>query len=191
KLLSRWQNELSEVAWNSLFWCNHDQPRIVSRLGDDSPRWREASAKCLGTCLHMMQGTPYVYQGAELGMTNYPFKSLSDYRDLESINAYHEWVDAGVRQPEELLEAIAYKSRDNARTPMQWDDTANAGFSTGTPWIAVNPNYKEINAKEQLARPDSVFHYYQKLIALRRASEDSELIVYGTYELILPEDKQL
>lgn len=191
KLLSRWQTELSEVAWNSLFWCNHDQPRIVSRLGDDSPRWREASAKCLATCLHMMQGTPYVYQGEELGMTNYPFKSLSDYRDLESINAYHEWVDAGVRQPDELLDAIAYKSRDNARTPMQWDDSPNAGFTTGTPWIAVNPNYKEINAKEELARPDSVFHYYQKLIALRRASEDSELIVYGTYELILPEDKQL
>ena len=115
----------------------------------------------------MMQGTPYVYQGEELGMTNYPFKSLSDYRDLESINAYHEWVDAGVRQPEELLEAIAYKSRDNARTPMQWDDSPNAGFTTGTPWIAVNPNYTEINAREQLARPDSVFHYYQKLVALQ------------------------
>ncbi|HIX18719.1 MAG TPA: alpha-glucosidase [Candidatus Gemmiger faecavium] len=191
KLLSRWQTELNEIAWNSLFFCNHDQPRIVSRLGDDSPRWRETSAKCIATCLHMMQGTPYVYQGEELGMTNYPFRSLSDYRDLESINAYHEWVDAGVRQPEELLEAIAYKSRDNARTPMQWDDSPNAGFTTGTPWIAVNPNYTEINAREQLARPDSVFHYYQKLIALRRSSEDSELIVYGDYALILPDDPQL
>mgnify|MGYP005783419005 FL=1 len=191
KLLSRWQTELNEIAWNSLFFCNHDQPRIVSRLGDDSPRWRETSAKCIATCLHMMQGTPYVYQGEELGMTNYPFRSLSDYRDLESINAYHEWVDAGVRQPEELLEAIAYKSRDNARTPMQWDDSPNASFTTGTPWIAVNPNYTEINAREQLARPDSVFHYYQKLIALRRSSEDSELIVYGDYALILPDDPQL
>lgn len=191
KVLSKWQNELHEVAWNSLYLTNHDQPRTVSRYGDDSPEWRELSAKCIGTCLHMMQGTPYVYQGEELGMTNYPFKQLSDFRDLESLNAYHELVDGGYREPEELLEAIAYKSRDNARTPMQWDDTEHAGFTTGTPWIEVNPNYKEINAREQMSREDSVFHYYQKLIALRRHSEDSDLIVYGDYTLLLPDDPKI
>lgn len=191
KLLSRWQNELEDVAWNSLYFCNHDQPRIVSRLGDDSPRYRELSAKCIATCLHLMQGTPYVYQGEELGMTNVPFGPIENYRDLESINAYHDLTARGVFQPEELLEAIAYKSRDNARTPFQWDDSPNAGFTTGEPWIMVNPNYREINAKEQLDRADSVFHYYQKLIALRRNSPDSELIVYGSYQLILPDHPQL
>ena len=191
KLLSRWQDELDEVAWNSLYFCNHDQPRIVSRLGDDSPRYREISAKSIATCLHMMQGTPYVYQGEELGMTNAPFGSLEDYRDLESINAWHDLSARGVLPEEELRAAIAYKSRDNARTPFQWDDSANAGFTTGTPWIMVNPNYVSINAKEQLCRADSVFHYYQKLIALRRRSPDRDLIVYGKYHLILPEDPQL
>lgn len=191
KLLSRWQDELDEVAWNSLYFCNHDQPRIVSRLGDDSPRYREISAKSIATCLHMMQGTPYVYQGEELGMTNAPFRSIEDYRDLESINAWRDLSARGVMPEGELMAAIAYKSRDNARTPFQWDDSPNAGFTTGTPWIMVNPNYAEINAKEQLGRADSVFHYYQKLIALRRRSPDSDLIVYGKYHLILPEDPQL
>ncbi len=191
KLLSRWQNELDGVAWNSLYFCNHDQPRIVSRLGDDSPRWREISAKCIATCLHLMQGTPYVYQGEELGMTNVPFGPIENYRDLESINAYRDLTARGIFQPAELLEAIAYKSRDNARTPFQWDDSPNAGFTAGSPWIMVNPNYREINAREQLGRADSVFHYYQKLIALRRRSPDSELIVYGGYRLILPDHPQL
>lgn len=191
KLLSRWQDELDEVAWNSLYFCNHDQPRIVSRLGDDSPRYREISAKSIATCLHMMQGTPYVYQGEELGMTNAPFRSIEDYRDPESINAWRDLSARGVMPEGELMAAIAYKSRDNARTPFQWDDSPNAGFTTGTPWIMVNPNYAEINAKEQLGRADSVFHYYQKLIALRRRSPDSDLIVYGKYRLILPEDPQL
>ena len=191
KLLSRWQDELDGVAWNSLYFCNHDQPRIVSRLGDDSPRYRESSAKCIATCLHMMQGTPYVYQGEELGMTNAPFGSIEDYRDLESINAWHDLSARGVLPEEELRAAIAYKSRDNARTPFQWDDSPNAGFTTGTPWIMVNPNYVEINAKEQLGRADSVFRYYQKLIALRRTSPDRDLIVYGKYHLILPEDPRL
>nr|WP_276856014.1 alpha-glucosidase [Intestinimonas timonensis] len=191
KLLSRWQDELDEVAWNSLYFCNHDQPRIVSRLGDDSPRYREISAKSIATCLHMMQGTPYVYQGEELGMTNAPFRSIEDYRDLESINAWRDLSARGVMPEGELMAAIAYKSRDNARTPFQWDDSPNAGFTTGTPWIMVNPNYAEINSKEQLGRADSVFHYYQKLIALRRRSPDSDLIVYGKYRLILPEDPQL
>lgn len=182
--LTKWEKELEGVAWNSLYFCNHDQPRIVSRLGDDSPQ----SAKCIGTILHMMQGTPYVYQGEELGMTNCPFGPIENYRDLESINAYHELTEAGLRQPEELLECIAYKSRDNARTPMQWNDTENAGFTRGTPWIMVNPNYTEINAEKEMADRDSVFHYYRKLIALRRFSEWSEVIVYGNYQLLAPED---
>ncbi len=185
--LSKWQYELNGVAWNSLFFCNHDQPRIVSRLGDNSPK----SAKCIATVLHMMQGTPYVYQGEELGMTNCPFGSIDNYRDIESINAYHELTESGLRQPEELLECIAYKSRDNARTPMQWDDSANAGFTTGKPWIMVNPNYTAINAKAELADPDSVFHYYQKLIGLRRQSKWKNEIVYGDYQLLAPEDPEV
>ena len=185
--LSKWETELEGKAWNSLYFCNHDQPRIVSRLGDDSP----LSAKCIATVLHMMQGTPYVYQGEELGMTNCPFGSSENYRDLESINAYHELTEAGLRQPEELLECIAYKSRDNARTPMQWNSGKNGGFTEGTPWIMVNPNYKEINAEQELADPDSVFHYYQQLIALRRSSIWSDIIVYGHYELLAPEDPQV
>ena len=191
KLLSRWQNELDGVAWNSLYFCNHDQPRIVSRLGDDSPAYREISAKCIATCLHMMQGTPYVYQGEELGMTNVPFGPIENYRDLESINAYRDLSARGVMPQAELMAAIAYKSRDNARTPFQWDDSANAGFTTGTPWIMVNPNNTQINAKEQLDRADSVFRYYQKLIGLRRNSPDKDLIVYGKYDLILPDHPQI
>lgn len=189
QVLSKWQTELAGKAWNSLFWDNHDQPRIVSRLGDDSTReYREASAKMLALCLHMMQGTPYVYQGEELGMTNVPFAALEDFRDIESINAYHELTESGQVSPEDMMRFLRYKSRDNARTPMQWDDSENAGFTTGTPWIMVNPNYKEINAKEQLARPDSVFHFYQKLIRLRK---EREIIPYGEYELLLPEDPDL
>lgn len=189
QVLSKWQTELAGKAWNSLFWDNHDQPRIVSRLGDDSTReYREASAKMLALCLHMMQGTPYVYQGEELGMTNVPFETLEDFRDIESINAYHELTESGQVSPEDMMRFLRYKSRDNARTPMQWDDSENAGFTEGTPWIMVNPNYKEINAKEQLARPDSVFHFYQKLIRLRK---EREIIPYGEYELLLPEDPDL
>jgi oligo-1,6-glucosidase len=185
--LSKWQNELNGVAWNSIFFCNHDQPRIVSRLGDNSPK----SAKCIATMLHLMQGTPYVYQGEELGMTNCPFGPIENYRDIESINAYRELTEAGLREPEELLSCIAYKSRDNARTPMQWDDSENAGFTTGTPWIMVNPNYTTLNAKAELADEDSVFHYYRSLIALRRESEWKSEIVYGDYQLLAPEDEQV
>lgn len=189
QVLTKWQTELAGTAWNSLFWDNHDQPRIVSRLGDDSTReYREASAKMLALCLHMMQGTPYVYQGEELGMTNVPFETLEDFRDIESINAYHELTESGQVSPEDMMRFLRYKSRDNARTPMQWDDSENAGFTEGTPWIMVNPNYKEINAKEQMARPDSVFHFYQKLIRLRK---EREIIPYGEYELLLPEDPDL
>ncbi len=182
--LTKWQESLHEVGWNSLYYCNHDQPRIVSRLGDDSP----ASAKCIATQLHMMQGTPYVYQGEELGMTNCPFGPIENYRDLDSINPYYDLTAAGLRQPEELLEAIAAKSRDNARTPMQWSAEKNAGFTTGEPWIMINPNHVTINAAAQVGDPDSVYHYYKQLIALRRSSPWSEVIVYGKYALLAPED---
>ena len=186
--LSKWQKGLNEAAWNSLYFCNHDQPRIVSRLGSEKEEYRELSAKCIATCLHMMQGTPYIYQGEELGMTNTVFNSVKDFRDLESINAFNELTEKGVISTEELFPKICHKSRDNARTPMQWDDSKNAGFTTGTPWIAVNPNYTKINAKEQVARENSVFNYYKKLIALRK---EYEIIVYGDYNLLLPEDKDL
>ncbi|MDO4308711.1 MAG: alpha-glucosidase [Eubacteriales bacterium] len=186
--LSKWQVELYGKAWNSLYWCNHDQPRILSRLGNPSKEYHDVSAKMLATCLHMMQGTPYIYQGEELGMTNVPFEKLEDFRDIESINAYRECVGKNLIAPDDMMRYLRYKSRDNARTPMQWDDTENAGFTAGTPWIMVNPNYTEINAKEQLAREDSVFHYYQKLIRLRK---EYPIIVYGKYSLLLPQDRSL
>lgn len=188
KILTRWQKGLQDIAWNSLYWENHDQPRSVSRFGNDSDEYREISAKMLATCIHMMQGTPYVYQGEELGMTNCPFNTLDNFRDLESINAFHELTEQGQMTEEDMMAAIGYKGRDNARTPMQWDDSAYAGFSTATPWIMVNPNYTKINAKDQINREDSVFKYYQKLIKLRH---ESELIVYGTYDLILDDDKDI
>lgn len=186
--LSKWQKGLEDVAWNSLYFCNHDQPRIVSRLGDESDAYRELSAKCIATCLHMMQGTPYIYQGEELGMTNTVFNSLDDFRDLESINAYRELIESGLFTKDDMFPKIAHKSRDNARTPMPWDASENAGFTTGTPWLALNPNYKKINVADQLRREDSVFHYYQKLIRLRK---ENEIIVYGKYELLLPEDENI
>ena len=187
--LSKWQRGLEGKAWNSLYWCNHDQPRIVSRLGDDStPELRERSAKALALCLHMMQGTPYVYEGEELGMTNAGFQTLEDFRDVETLNAYYELTGSGVMEPEEMLRCMCYKSRDNARTPMQWDGGENAGFTTGTPWLQVSANHIEINAAEQVAREDSVFHFYRRLIALRHSHE---LIVYGSYELLWPEDARV
>ena len=188
KILTRWQKGLQDIAWNSLYWENHDQPRSVSRFGNDSDEYREISAKMLATCIHMMQGTTYVYQGEELGMTNCPFNTLDNFRDLESINAFHELTEQGKMTEEDMMAAIGYKGRDNARTPMQWDDSAYAGFSTANPWIMVNPNYTKINAKDQVNREDSVFKYYQKLIKLRH---ESELIVYGTYDLILDDDKDI
>ena len=184
RVLSSWQEKLYGKAWNSLFWNNHDQPRIVSRLGNDG-KYREKSAKMLGTCLHMMQGTPYIYQGEELGMTNMRFDSPEDFRDIDSINGYREILDKKLMEPGEAFRAVCYKSRDNARTPMQWDNSENSGFTTAAPWIGVNPNYLEINAEEELKRKDSVFYYYQKLIALRK---QYEVIVYGKYQLLDPEN---
>ncbi len=188
QVMSKWQNQLYGTAWNSLYWCNHDQPRMLSRMGDTSPAYRERSAKMLAVCLHMMQGTPYIYQGEELGMTNAPFEALEDFRDIESIRAYHEYVDSGRIPAEKMLRCLRWKSRDNARTPMQWDDTAHGGFTTGTPWIMVNPNYTEINAREQLSRQDSVFYFYQKLIRLRR---EWDIITEGSYRLLLPDSPTL
>ena len=186
--MSKWQTELEGKAWNSLFLGNHDQARSVSRFGNDAPEYRAVSAKMLVTCLHMMQGTPYVYQGEELGMTNCPFPTLEDLRDIESINAFHELTEAGKVNPEDMMHYIRLRGRDNARTPMQWDDSANAGFTTGTPWIMVNPNYTEINAKTEMEDPDSVFRYYQKIIGLRKKEK---VMVYGTYQLLDPDNEKL
>lgn len=187
KVMTKWQTALRGICWNCLFWSNHDQPRAVSRFGNDD-EYRELAAKMLGTCLHMMRGTPYVYQGEELGMTNANFESLEEYKDIESINAYDEYVNKRGIAPERMMEYLRHTSRDNARTPMQWNDSINAGFSTGKPWISVNKNYHKINAKEQITDEDSVYNYYKKLISLRH---ENEIIVYGTYELLLPDSEQL
>lgn len=188
QILSKWQTGLEGKGWNSLYLSNHDQPRAVSRFGNDTPQYRVLSAKMLATCLHMMKGTPYIYQGEELGMTNAYFDSLEDYRDIESLNAYKEITESFGETPETVLGYLKKIGRDNARTPMQWDDSTHAGFTTKTPWIPVNPNYKEIHAQQQLHDPDSVFHYYRQLISLRHTMD---IIVYGTYELLEPESEEL
>lgn len=187
EVLSKWQTELYGKAWNSLYWDNHDQPRVVSRFGDDG-KYRVESAKMLATCLHMMQGTPYIYQGEELGMTNAGFTSIDQYRDIESINAYHEMVDGGIYDEDYVMSCLRYKSRDNARTPMQWNAGTNAGFSDGDPWIGVNPNYREINAENALKDKNSIFYYYRDLIRLRK---EYEIITEGRYELLLPDSEEL
>lgn len=181
KVMTKWQTKLQGKAWNSLYLGNHDQPRSVSRFGNDKAEYREISAKMLATCIHMMQGTPYIYQGEELGMTNAYFDKIEEYRDIETHNIYEELTSAGLISKEEMMKCIQARGRDNARTPMQWDDTEYAGFSTVKPWINVNKNYKIINAKEQLKRDDSVFRYYQKLIQLRK---EYDIISYGNYTLI-------
>ena len=183
--IARWQKGLHGCGWNSLFWNNHDLPRIVSRWGDDGAH-RVDSAKALAVALHGLQGTPYIYQGEELGMTNAPYP-LEELRDLESINAYHEMVEKGMSEADALT-AIHRMMRDNARTPMQWTDGPHAGFTAGTPWMMVNPNYTQINAAAALADPDSVFYTYQKLIALRKAHP---VFVEGDFTLLCPEDEQV
>ncbi|MBA2175851.1 alpha-glucosidase [Halobacillus locisalis] len=182
----KWQTSLHGVGWNSLYWNNHDQPRIVSRFGNDG-EFREKSAKMLATCLHMMQGTPYIYQGEELGMTNVHFDSLDEYRDIELKNMYEEKRALGWSH-ERIMEAIYIKGRDNARTPMQWDRSENAGFTEGDPWIKVNPGYTHINAEQALGQEDSIFYYYQQLIQLRK---EKEVITEGSFELLLREHPQL
>ncbi|MCP8969179.1 glycoside hydrolase family 13 protein [Ectobacillus ponti] len=177
--LTKWQTALHDKGWNSLYWNNHDQPRIVSRFGNDREHRVEA-AKMLATCLHMMQGTPYIYQGEEIGMVNVQFTDLSDYRDIETLNMYRERLSQGYVH-EDIMKSIYVKGRDNARTPMQWDDSENAGFTTGEPWIRVNPRYTEINAKQALADENSIFYHYQRLIALRK---EMEIITFGEYRLL-------
>jgi glucan 1,6-alpha-glucosidase len=185
EVLSKWQIELGDEGWNSLFWNNHDLPRIVSRWGNDKA-FREESAKMLATIIHGMKGTPYIYQGEELGMTNVQY-DISEYRDIETLNLYKERLEAGYSK-EEIMRSIHNKGRDNARTPMQWSASENAGFSNAKPWIKVNPNYLQINAQEQISREDSVFNYYKKLTALRK---QYEVIRFGKYELLFPEHKQI
>ena len=182
--LGRWQVALADVGWNSLYWNNHDQPRAVSRFGSDAPEHRVAAAKLLATVLHLHRGTPYVYQGEELGMTNTPFAAITDFRDIESIN-YHTTAVASGLPPDEVLAALRMMSRDNARSPVQWDSSPHAGFTTGLPWLPVNPNYPEINAADQWADPDSVLHHYRAVIALRHAEP---AVVHGTFTMLLPDD---
>jgi oligo-1,6-glucosidase len=182
----RWQAGLAEVGWNSLYWNNHDQPRVVSRFGDDGAH-RVQAATMLGTVLHMHRGTPYVYQGEELGMTNTPFTSIDDFRDIESVNHYTGAVAAG-QDPEAVLQSLRFMSRDNARTPMQWDDSPHAGFTTGTPWLAVNPNHKDINAAAAVADPESVFHHYRRLIELRHTEP---VVAHGDFTMLLPNDEHV
>ncbi|MDQ6851718.1 MAG: alpha-glucosidase [Actinomycetota bacterium] len=185
--LGRWQEGLAKSGWNSLYWNNHDQPRAVSRYGTDDPEYRVRSAKLLGTVLHLHRGTPYVYQGEELGMTNYPFASIDELRDLDSLNYYAAATAAG-RDADAVFAALRTRSRDNGRTPMQWDASEHAGFTTGTPWIAVNPNHVEINAAAQADDPDSVFRHYQKLIALRH---ELPVVAHGEFSMLLPDDEHV
>ena len=186
KVFSKWQYELEDKGWNSLFWNNHDLPRIVSHWGNDK-EYRVESAKMLATLLHGMKGTPYIYQGEEIGMTNVPFEKIEDFPDIETQNIYKERLLKGYSH-EETMKSIRKKARDNARTPMQWNNTSNAGFSSGTPWYKLNPNYTQINVEQALNDKNSIFYHYQKLISLRK---ENEIIVYGIYKLLLPDDPDL
>ncbi|MFD9541128.1 alpha-glucosidase [Streptomyces sp. NPDC060022] len=185
--LGRWQSGLADVGWNSLYWNNHDQPRVVSRFGDDGPSHRTRSATMLATVLHLHRGTPYVYQGEELGMANAPLRTIEDFRDIESLNHYTEALRAGA-EPEDVLPGLRAMGRDNARTPMQWDASPHAGFTTGTPWIPVNPDHTEVNAEAALADPDSVYHHYRRLIALRH---QEPAVVHGDFTMLLPDDERI
>jgi oligo-1,6-glucosidase len=183
----RWQAGLAETGWNSLYWDNHDQPRVVSRFGDDD-RYRRESATMLATVLHLHRGTPYVYQGEELGMTNAHFTQFADYQDIESLRHISEARARGHSTDDELLEGLARMSRDNARTPVQWDDSEHAGFTTGTPWLPVNENHKTVNAVAERADPRSVFHHYRRLIQLRH---DDPVVALGDFTLLLPDDEHV
>jgi oligo-1,6-glucosidase len=186
-IMTKWQVELYQKGWNSLYLNNHDTARMVSRFGNDTI-YRKESAKMLATCLHMMQGTPYIYQGEEIGMTNVRFDDIHMYKDVEILNKYKEIQETKSLTEEELLEGIYANGRDNARTPIQWNAQKNAGFTIGKPWIAVNPNYEEINVEESLNDPDSIFYYYQKLLRLRK---EYLIMVYGKYELLLEDHEKI
>ena len=185
--LSRWQTGLHGKGWNSLYWCNHDQPRAVSRFGD-AGQYRVRSAKMLATCLHMMQGTPFIYQGEELGMTNVAWDNINAYQDIETRNMYAQAVSQKGLLHQEVMQSIHAKGRDNARTPMQWSTAHQAGFTTGTPWLALNNNFAEVNAEQARADADSIFHYYRQLISLRQAWP---VLVDGNYSLLLPKHPAL
>jgi oligo-1,6-glucosidase len=185
--LGRWQAGLADVGWNSLYWNNHDQPRVVSRFGDDGVH-RVESAKMLATVLHLHRGTPYVYQGEELGMANAPFAGIEEFRDIESVNHWAHTAGAGLADPEHVLAALRARSRDNARTPMQWDDSPSAGFTTGQPWLPVNPDHVTVNAAAQRDDPDSVLAHYRRLIALRHAEP---VVVSGDFTMLLPQDERV
>jgi trehalose-6-phosphate hydrolase len=186
-IMSDWQTGMYEGGgWNAIFWCNHDQPRIVSRFGDDA-NYHKESAKMLATALHMLQGTPYIYQGEEIGMTNPYFDTIEEYRDVETLNIYHIKKNEGFSH-EEIMDAIKQKSRDNSRTPMQWNDSVNAGFTSNTPWISVAPNYKEINVEKAMQDEDSILYHYKKLIELRKTYD---VITYGKYEVLLKDHSQI
>ncbi|MCM3602009.1 alpha-glucosidase [Robertmurraya korlensis] len=184
---TKWQKGLEEEGWNSLYLNNHDQPRMVSRFGNDG-KYRVESAKMLATFLHTLQGTPYIYQGEEIGMTNVKFDSIEEYKDIETLNMYNEKVKENNEDEAKVMQSIYVKGRDNARTPVQWNASEHAGFTTGTPWIAVNPNYKEVNVEQAVADQDSIFHYYKKLIKLRK---ENDVIVYGKYDVLLEDHEQI
>jgi oligo-1,6-glucosidase len=184
EVMAKWQQGLEGSGWNALFWCNHDQPRMLSRLGDGSRHW-EKSAKMLATCLLMMKGTPFIYQGEEIGMLNMPFESPEQLRDIESIDAFTRYTQSGQIPKDDMMRFIRLKSRDNARTPMQWDDSKNAGFTDGSPWMDVNPNHTRINVKEQLGRDDSILSYHKQLLSLRK---QHEVLIYGRYDPVGLED---
>ena len=186
RVFTKWQTQLANEGWNSLFWNNHDLPRIVSRWGDDG-KYRVQSAKMLAILLHGMKGTPYIYQGEEIGMTNIEFNTIDDFADIEAVNMYKERIAAGCDR-ESVLRSLRAKARDNARTPMQWNNSENAGFTQSKPWYRVNPNYSQINVENALADENSVFYCYQKLIKLRR---ENPIMVYGDYALLLPDDENI
>lgn len=189
QVMTKWQEKMQECGgWNSLYWSNHDQARAVTRFGNETPKYRVLSAKMLGTVLHMMQGTPYIFEGEELGMTNAFFDKIEDYRDIEALDIFKDFTERKGFSEADTLELLRLKSRDNARTPMQWDDSETAGFTEGTPWISVNPNHREINAKACLEDENSVFYYYQKLIKLRH---EMPIITDGVYELLDADNEQV
>lgn len=186
-ILSKWQTALGDEGWNSLFWNNHDLPRIISRWGNDSPKYRVKSGKMLATILHLMKGTPYIYQGEEIGMVNTPVSSIEELDDIESLNMYRERLAAGYDKAD-ILASINKKGRDNARRPMQWSNHNHGGFTTGTPWLELSPRYSEINVENELADSESLFYHYQRLVQLRK---NNPLVVWGTYQELVPNDTQL
>ncbi|MRM90686.1 alpha-glucosidase [Faecalicatena contorta] len=188
EILGKWQDELNEKGWNSLYWSNHDQPRAVSRFGDDREQYRVISAKMLAVCLHMMKGTPFIYQGEELGMTNTRFASIHDHRDIEILTEYKEYCKQGIIPEDEFMNAAYEHGRDNARVPVAWDDTANGGFTDGEPWIKVSGQYKTINARNNLEDPGSVFYFYKKLIELRH---HEKIMVHGDFRMLCREDEDI